>query len=129
MLNCAKQKMSSTRNSTSEYFNSEVATKQPEVPLYFLREAKPTEKRVTDEFLDSLLKVRSVTDTKQVYSQWAKNYEKVCFKYFLSLILLTCKVHSTFYCVSLIHACDYTLFVCMLDLFWLFYFKIIFFNN
>lgn len=50
-----------------------------EAPLYFLRdEFESKNARETDKFLDSLLKVRSETETKQVYSQWAENYEKVC---------------------------------------------------
>lgn len=52
--------------------------KVKETPLYFLRDKiESNNARETDHFLDSLLKVRSENETKQVYSQWAENYEKV----------------------------------------------------
>lgn len=55
-----------------------------ETPLYFLRDKTDSKNaRKTDHFLNSLLKVRSETETKQVYSQWAENYEKVCCFIFL----------------------------------------------
>ena len=53
---------------------------QQQRPLYFLdrtNEKSEAEARATDDFLDSLLSVRSVTETKRVYSDWAVNYEKV----------------------------------------------------
>ena len=59
--------------------------------LYFLREDnkinKQNQPRATDEFLDRLLMVRSTEKTKQLYNDWAPNYEKVCFNSILTFNL------------------------------------------